>query len=594
MEIENHLKTFEKEINNIFLGYPSVISEEMIYVLSYLYYKLNNDLLDNSINYFSREEKFEGFINYIIRIYSSYKCNLTATEQENIENCLDYLNSYNYFKINNIALINILRKYDKKFYQERLRCNIFKPFSELKIKRDYITTEENIKILKCFANKIESIFDIGCGLGNTLVSFKNEFNQCLCGGTDINPRAALITSIRLDSYDDLYHVYSKDIFEFDKKNKYSLITCNMPFGLRLDRYKRDEIIRQLNKELDVKFNPASSLEWLYVYKGLNMLNKDGRFILICPGQPLFKDGDFNLRKDLIDKNLIEYVIELPKNVYPLTNINYYFVVLNKTKKDDRVKFVNASSCVLNSIYDGKLDVDKVIEFIHSNNEFVKEIKQDIIKKKDYLLTPSSYFQNYQKSSFKNGIKLSELNVEVIRGYQLFTKKDSCENGKYSIITVGDIDDNGNISKVLNSFNTTKDVEKFKLRQNDILITNKGTKIKTSFVKELLDNDILFQGNLTVIRVNDKRLNPLFLKIYLDSNRGKSELDSIQTGVSIITLNLNKLSNIEIPLFSIEQQNKIVFEYEYKKNEIDLLDKKLSELKSNLKDNVDLLFEEEIE
>ena len=87
------------------------------------------------------------------------------------------------------------------------------------------------------------------------------------------------------------------------------------------------------------------------------------------------------------------------------------------------------------------------------------------------------------------------------------------------------------------------------------------------------------------------MNPVFLKLYLDSERGQLELKSIQTGTNIISINTSLLSNICIPLLSIEEQNKIVNNYVFQKKEIDILSNRLTDLKNDLLDSVNKIFEE---
>ena len=107
---------------------------------------------------------------------------------------------------------------------------------------------------------------------------------------------------------------------------------------------------------------------------------------------------------------------------------------------------------------------------------------------------------------------------------------------------------------------------------------------------LENENTIYQGNLTLIRVKDERLDPIYLKLYLDSERGQLELKTIQTGTTIISINTSELSKIEIPLISIEEQKKIVDEYLFKKSEIDILSNRLNELKNNITDSINQVFE----
>ena len=294
------------------------------------------------------------------------------------------------------------------------------------------------------------------------------------------------------------------------------------------------------------------------------------------------------RKDLVDNNLIEYVIDMPAGTYPNTMVSYSLVVLNNNKKDDDIRFINSSECYVQQRIGRKVDSSKIIEIL--DNKSYKEISNSEVAANEYKLLANRFIDLENKPKLRNAVQLCELNIDITRGFQTFSRSDVVENGKYSIVTITDIDDNGNVSSDLGKFNTDKDVEKYILNKNDILISTKGTRIKTCLIDNLENENTIYQGNLTLIRVKDERLDPIYLKLYLDSERGQLELKTIQTGTTIISINTSELSKIEIPLIPIEEQKKIVDEYLFKKSEIDILSNRLNELKNNITDSVNQVFE----
>ena len=90
------------------------------------------------------------------------------------------------------------------------------------------------------------------------------------------------------------------------------------------------------------------------------------------------------------------------------------------------------------------------------------------------------------------------------------------------------------------------------------------------------------GSLIVIRCDKEKLDPLYLKIFLDSDLGKAALKRIQTGTTVLSLNPSKLLNILVPLPHLSKQIIISSSYKYKKQN-------LKEVKDVLKD-----MEEEID
>ena len=102
-----------------------------------------------------------------------------------------------------------------------------------------------------------------------------------------------------------------------------------------------------------------------------------------------------------------------------------------------------------------------------------------------------------------------------------------------------------------------------MEDGDIIITAKNTTIKSAIYRSNGEYKAVLSGNLIAIRVNQKKINPYYLKAFLDSEKGDMAIKSIQTGTSIITINVNSLKDMKISLFSMAEQEAIG--NEYKKN-----------------------------
>lgn len=586
------VRNFEGDLKLLMKGYVNDYND-LSYIICYLCL-VDSKLENRPYNSFDEEyistnnNSFDAFINAVEKRFSKLDC---GQFKSNIDESINYLKDFRFGNIDGRDLLRLLKTKDLYFYENILITNAFGKENDVFHYRNDGTPIELIELFKFF--KIGSKYlDVGCGNGNVLVGLSYNSNiKGQADGIEINPRNALISKLRLS----LCHDFDSDIVLGDYltthiEKKYSFITINMPFGLHISTMKRNELnVFKNDFRFDWSITPASSSEWVYVNKALKLLDKNGRIALVTAQTPLFKTGDIKLRKDLIDNNLIEYVIDMPVNTYPNSMVNYSVVIFSNNKKDDVVKFVNASECFVSQKNNRKLDVDKLLKKIETSDE-VKAINNSVIKDNNYMLLTTKYSDEESKSKLKKSTKLSDLSVEVTRGFQLFSKSDLKKDGKYSIVTISDIDDNGNIVDNLGRFDTDKDIDKFLLKENDILISTKGTRIKTCLVSNLKNINTVYHGNLSLIRIKDDRLDPVFLKLYLDSERGQLELKSIQTGATIISINTSQLSNISIPLLSIDEQRKIVNEYVFKKNEIDVLSNRLNDLKNDLSDSVNQVFE----
>ena len=79
---------------------------------------------------------------------------------------------------------------------------------------------------------------------------------------------------------------------------------------------------------------------------------------------------FAVRKTLIEKDLVEYVIKLPNNLFFETNIPAFVIVLNREKDNKgNVKFVDASECFKKQGIKNVLDESIVISLLNGEDSF---------------------------------------------------------------------------------------------------------------------------------------------------------------------------------------------------------------------------------
>ena len=69
------------------------------------------------------------------------------------------------------------------------------------------------------------------------------------------------------------------------------------------------------------------------------------------------------------------------------------------------------------------------------------------------------------------------------------------------------------------------------------------------------------ANVIVIRPESDMLNSVYLKIFIDSPIGKSLIGGLQQGITVMNISYNDLKLLEVPVPSIDEQNRIAAEYE---------------------------------
>ena len=406
----------------------------------------------------------------------------------------------------------------------------------------------------------DKVFDFGFSEGNFLLSTldraeKEGINIASISGCEIIHRFCMMTNMvfAILNYKntninliDCDGVQGKD-FVFNKGFVFP------PFGLR---YYEDYKI-QLDD--NIIFNTRISSEWLFIDKMINASKEFDKIVAILLPRCLYNIADENYKKSLIKKGLIEGIIELPNNLFDGTTLKAYVVIFSRNNKE--VKFVNASNMIKLQTKKGSsiiLDNNRIFESYNSND--VEKVSNETLLKRDELNLTHISEMNL---NFKNSVALSSV-AEVFTGSQYTLKnfeKYLCDDEKkctYKLIASNDIDEYSVKWDTLNMINTDdQKLEKFAVQKNDVIITSKSSKVKIAVVDFNPKIKCIVTGGMIIVRPDTSKLNPYYLKVFLESNIGVEILKSIQKGGSyIVTISANNLANIKINLLDINKQNEI--------------------------------------
>ena len=446
-------------------------------------------------------------------------------------------------------------------------------------------------------SKNDDVLDICSGYGNYLVNVVNCNEYKSLNGIEINHELSLISEIRLMALTYKYNIKNDNAFNIDLNTKYDKVFCNYPWGLRYEKYELDFIH---GRTREMKFNweklSGSSIDWLFIDLAISVLKENGKAIIMLPAGPLFKNVDEQYRKDLLDNGYIESVIKIPI-LTRYTSIPQYLLVLGKNESET-VKFIDISEQVEKiSPVNINMNMSKVFEILNSeNNSLVKYIYKDTLAENGYILTVDNYIGK-KEVKYHNPKKLSEYVLDVFRGYQITSKEQKeleSENGEYEILLISDIND-GVISNDLTRINPEKGkYDRYLVKENDLIISSKGTRIKIAVVENIKDRKIIASGNLIVLRLDTAKINPQYLEMYLNSSDGQTILNHIQTGAVIISINPSKLIEITISTLPLEKQNEVAKKYKSKKQQIQIAREHVLKLEQEqetfFEDNVEEMFD----
>ena len=444
---------------------------------------------------------------------------------------------------------------------------------------DFITEIVNPK-------KNETILDPACGTAGFLISaYKHILKQNTkknsgdllnatdrkkigknLNGYDISPDMVKMALVNMY----LHKFTNPNVNEYDTLSSevrwneyYDVILANPPFFS-----PKGGIMP--HKRFSVSSTKAEVLFIDYINEHLKPAGRAG---IIVPEGVIFQSGSayIQLRKKLIETSLVG-VISLPAGIFqPYSGVKTSILILDKKLNK-----------IINKIFYYKIENDgfsltsqrKKINFndigsaTDSFKSFLKNTKSEDKSfqtlDKNILLKTNDYFFIYNKEekfSKKNQTELKSLLdiAEFHRGIT-YKKEDETDKDGFKLLRANNVNINGSLN--LNNIKIIKNKvvvkENQKLFKNDILIcTASGSKEhigKTTFIKENMEFG--FGGFMGVLRTKEN-FNSKLLFYILHNNRFNEYLRENIYGANINNINKKILENFNLPLLSLETQNRIV-------------------------------------
>ncbi len=315
--------------------------------------------------------------------------------------------------------------------------------------------------------------------------------------------------------------------------KFDLIICMPVMGCRLLTDKRNDFISR-----EMSFVATQNL--------LYHLTSNGKLAIVLPAKIGFGGGDAAILRNYIQYNYkINEIASLPtKLFYPFMAISTYFLSFSNGVTED----VCVKKYELNN--DGLYESDNRLIF-NDELENLNVWNVDMM----FAFTDESLL-SYQASSVKKA-QLNQI-ADVFRGKAI---TDKAEDGNVSIINISNITETGIDYNSLDTvFEEQRKVSRYLLEDGDVLIATKGYSVKVA-VYEKQNKMCIASSNLCVVRPNQRFINGIYLKLFLESEVGMKLLKSLQRGTTIVNINYQDICQLEIPTPPIEEQLNIANEYE---------------------------------
>lgn len=473
------------------------------------------------------------------------------------------------------TLVDLIDKYDANVFAA---VALQQYYERDKIK-DYSFTPECVSKLALEILDVkqgEKLMDFGCGTAGFMIEmFKNGklARYCEDGYENYFPGAKYYGyEIATEEYEVAVlranllgaHYIDRDIMKVDgmyvskmcDTRSFDKIFADYPRGIRYEYHYIDG-------------NKMSS-DWMFNDWICNHLSSNGKAVAIMSNGSAWNNQDIKTREWFVKSGLIEAVIALPEGLYGNTGVAVTMVVFSRDNK--RVRLVDATKIVTQEKPCNRLsdeNITKIVTGLRQNTDYSKVVDIKDLEENDYVLNYGRYVAADIK--FENGQKLGNLIKSIRRG--VLYKNTGLSSNKTNTtvdvqyLTLADIK-NGIIDDELQYLDAGSEYEKsvfidklmekknFFVKKNDLIISKSGEPYKIAVADPKPGQKIVPSVNLYVIELDTSRIDPYYVKVFFESQRGKALLNSRSNHATMVNISQEELQKIEIPVPSLEVQKKI--------------------------------------
>ena len=274
-----------------------------------------------------------------------------------------------------------------------------------------------------------SYYDPACGSGSLLLACGQEAklssSQIVLVGQEKNGAAWAIAKMNLffSSIDESSVILgnslrSPPITDEGNLKIFDVAISNPPWNMKdwgIEFVKSDPYLR-FDLAASSKFNG----DYAFILHMLALLNRSsGRLAVIVSNGTLSKSGgDGEIRRRLIEQNLVEAVISLPQKLFYNTTIAANIFIIRYGRIDEEVFFIDASDKFFpfkNRNQFSKPAIDQITDFYaqkHESDGFSRSVKFNEIQKNDFDLSVSRYVLKAQTEEYINLIELRTRRREI--------------------------------------------------------------------------------------------------------------------------------------------------------------------------------------
>jgi type I restriction enzyme M protein len=197
---------------------------------------------------------------------------------------------------------------------------------------------------------------------------------------------------------------------------FEAIVSNPPYSIKWDGDSNPLLLNDERFEGPGVLAPKSKADLAFTLHILKWLAVDGTAAIVeFPGVMYRGGAEQKIRKYLVDNNYVDAVIQLPSDLFFGTSIQTCILVLKKSKKDNKVIFINAEREFARANTKNTLRVEdrsKILEIYTTRRDevyFSRLVDRSEIAENEYTLSVTTYVKSEDTREL---VDIKNLNIQI--------------------------------------------------------------------------------------------------------------------------------------------------------------------------------------
>lgn len=282
------------------------------------------------------------------------------------------------------------------------------------------TPSEITRLIAYFVKKegCSSVFDPFCGTASIVFELTDAPIPVHFEGQELMATTSLYARLTLEAVHDYdCNVTTCDSFKYWNNKHFDAVVSCPPLGLRLSE-RQMQGTEQINPEY-----PCRSVEDIMQIRSFYRNHANITVTLLTRGFFFRGNRDYDLRRYLVDNNLVDTIIALPANILYGTAIPTVVLVCKRNRHaGEHVRFIHAEDYFQeNHRRRRTFDYARFVEMIEGNGCDCVDVSLDEIVKYNYNLNPSLYYKmDFDLKEGQQVKRISEL-LEPVEGERISSR-----------------------------------------------------------------------------------------------------------------------------------------------------------------------------